>query len=255
MEEITKPKRVFCVGDIHGANKALIQVLEMCEFDYEKDTLISLGDIADGWSEVPECVETLLKIKNLVAIRGNHDVWLRDWLKSGYVNPMWLPQGGQASYDAYVKTAKIIDQKHKDFFENQIDYYIDEQNNLYTHAGWDYGWDTDFLKAGLYPVNGGNPSDNIAKECHWSREIYFGLNSHKEGKIPLKLKEAISTYNEIYIGHTATRFPYLVFHKENVYNMDTGGGWHGKLSIMNVDTKEIFQSELVRNLYPEEKGR
>jgi serine/threonine protein phosphatase 1 len=41
----------------------------------------------------------------------------------------------------------------------------------------------------------------------------------------------------------------------NVWFMDTGGGWEGKLSMMNVDTEEIFQSDLVLDLYPEERGR
>ena len=66
--------RTLVIGDIHGANRALKQVLSLSNFDNEKDTLISLGDIADGWGEVPECVDTLLGIKNLVAIRGNHDL-------------------------------------------------------------------------------------------------------------------------------------------------------------------------------------
>ena len=30
------------MGDVHGSYKALKQVLEKCNFDYEKDTLISL---------------------------------------------------------------------------------------------------------------------------------------------------------------------------------------------------------------------
>lgn len=42
----------FVVGDIHGGYKALAQCLKRSEFDPEKDFLISLGDICDGWPEV-----------------------------------------------------------------------------------------------------------------------------------------------------------------------------------------------------------
>ena len=57
--------KTFVIGDVHGNNRALLQCLEKSGFDKENDKLISLGDIADGWSEVPQCVETLLSIKNL----------------------------------------------------------------------------------------------------------------------------------------------------------------------------------------------
>ena len=140
VKENVNKGRTLVMGDIHGANEALLQVLKLSNFDNEKDTLIQLGDVADGWHEVPECVDTLLSIKNLISIRGNHDIWLRDWLKSGYINPMWLPQGGQASYDAYLRIAstqgnyKEYREKHIKFFENQVDYYIDEDNNLFVHA-------------------------------------------------------------------------------------------------------------------------
>ncbi len=60
------------MGDIHGAYQALVQCIERSGLDREHDTLIQLGDITDGFSEVYECAETLLKIKNLIAIKGNH---------------------------------------------------------------------------------------------------------------------------------------------------------------------------------------
>jgi serine/threonine protein phosphatase 1 len=34
-----------------------------------------------------------------------------------------------------------------------------------------------------------------------------------------------------------------------VWNIDTGAGWSGKLTIMNVDTKEYWQSDLISELY------
>jgi len=37
--------------------------------------------------------------------------------------------------------------------------------------------------------------------------------------------------------------------------MDTGAGWEGVLSMMNIDTKELFQSDLVADLYPGVRGR
>src|SRR6266700_1100414 len=71
--------KTFVIGDIHGAHKALLQCLDRSGFDRENDTLITLGDICDGWPYVYECVEELLKIKNIINIIGNHDQWFLKW--------------------------------------------------------------------------------------------------------------------------------------------------------------------------------
>lgn len=59
---------VWVMGDIHGAYKALEQCLIRSGFDYENDRLIQLGDIVDGYPDAFECVEELLKVKNLISI-------------------------------------------------------------------------------------------------------------------------------------------------------------------------------------------
>jgi len=41
----------------------------------------------------------------------------------------------------------------------------------------------------------------------------------------------------------------------NVWNVDTGAAFRGKLSMLDVDSKEIWQSEAVFKLYPNEFGR
>jgi serine/threonine protein phosphatase 1 len=77
------PMRTFVMGDIHGAYKALLQCLERVSFDKDKDSLIQLGDVADGFEQVYDCVEELLKIRNLVAMKGNHDEWLNQFYRAG----------------------------------------------------------------------------------------------------------------------------------------------------------------------------
>lgn len=39
--------RTLVMGDSHGGYRAIRQVLERAHFDFEKDTLICLGDVAD----------------------------------------------------------------------------------------------------------------------------------------------------------------------------------------------------------------
>lgn len=64
-------------------------------------------------------------------------------------------------------------------------------------------------------------------------------------------------YKEIFIGHTPTLHLGIdkPVNKANVWNLDTGAAFTGALSIINVETKEFWQSDLLPNVYPNEKGR
>ncbi|MCK5711019.1 MAG: metallophosphoesterase, partial [Deltaproteobacteria bacterium] len=65
--------RTLCIGDIHGNYNALVQALERSKFDMKKDRLISLGDVYDGHSSSPDCIELLIDIRHFVWVLGNHD--------------------------------------------------------------------------------------------------------------------------------------------------------------------------------------
>ena len=95
--------RVLAIGDIHGGLKALIQVLNKIEVK-DEDTLIFVGDYVDGWSESAQVIQFLIELSeniNCVFIKGNHDVWCEDWLRSGEVNPTWFMHGGKETLESY----------------------------------------------------------------------------------------------------------------------------------------------------------
>ena len=106
----------FVIGDIHGAHKALRQCLERSGFDRKKDTLIQLGDVADGYSDVYACVEELLSIPNLIAIKGNHDEWLNQFLETAYHPQGWM-MGGEATarsiWLAFLRKPAVYYQLHQ----------------------------------------------------------------------------------------------------------------------------------------------
>ena len=64
-------------------------------------------------------------------------------------------------------------------------------------------------------------------------------------------------YNEIYIGHTpTTNFGETApMNAINVWNVDTGAAFKGRITGMNVVTKAYVQSDNLPDLYPNEKGR
>lgn len=227
--------KTFVLGDSHGAFKALKQVLERSSFNYEEDRLICLGDVADGWPEVPELIEELLKIKNLIFVRGNHDQWLKDFLKYGKQPDVWVLQGGQATKSAYLERMPELMKKHLEFLKKSLFYYIDEKNRLFVHGGYELGK---------------HPKDTDKMFLMWSRHLWDDRHRSETKRI------AIQQFEEVYVGHTSIyRFSHKPIQNGNVWFMDTGGGWEGVLSLMNVDTKEVFQSDVVKELYPETRGR
>lgn len=243
--------KTFVLGDVHGAHKAFLQVMERSGFDYENDLLITLGDIVDGWPDVYNLVEELLKIKNRIDIRGNHDDWFVDFIQNG-LHPDYWRQGGLGTAQSYAEGVGLefkyqknisgnivnlnpgdIPESHIKFFKGQVNYYKDEWNNLFIHGGFDKN----------VPLRG-----QMIDLFYWDRRLWNQALSAKSGNQRLNFAE---DFNEIYIGHTSV----TIWGKDTpmsadlVWNMDTGAGWEGKLSLMNITTKEVFQSDPVCELY------
>lgn len=230
--------KTFVMGDIHGAYKALVQCLERSEFDKENDTLIQLGDIVDGYSESFECVEELLTIKNLISIKGNHDQWFNQYLETGK-HPVNWTHGGWSTRSSY--SNREIPLSHKEFFAKQLLYYKDKQNNIFVHGG--------FNRLETLRENEFTPH-----VFYWDRDLWQEVLSAESINKTINIVEP---HNEIFLGHTNT----MIWGKDTpmkaktVWNLDTNAGWGDKLTIMNVETKEFFQSDKIIKLYPNDKGR
>ena len=239
--------RTLAIGDIHGGLKALIQVLNKIEVK-DEDTLIFVGDYVDGWSESAQVIQFLLDLSeniNCVFIKGNHDVWCEEWLKTGDVNPTWYMHGGKETMDSYEGFSKDQKKQHLEFFENMPLYYLDDENRLFLHAGFTsmHGVKREVFETTLY-----------FDRTLWEMALTMDERIEKDSAIyPNRLKH----YKEIYIGHTpTTNFNVDVpMNAVNVWNIDTGAAFKGKLSGVNIDTKEVFQSDNLPVLYPDEKGR
>lgn len=220
--------RTFIIGDIHGRAKALEDCLVKSKFDLEKDVLIQLGDVCDHGGESRQAVEVLMKVKNLISIRGNHDARVELWLKTGFKDPDWLNNGGTETLISYEPISSEEKEKHKIFYQNQVNYHISDTNDLFVHAGF------------LHPQGPGKEADPSV--LYWDRSMWFdALKAYDEGHSP---PERLSLYNEIFIGHTPT-LNYGIgqpMHVFNIWNLDTGAGTYGRLSIMELRTKEVIQS-------------
>src|SRR5688572_1825197 len=220
----------YVMGDIHGAFRAFKQCLERAEFNYESDKLICLGDVADGWPDTKQCIDELLKIKNLIYILGNHDLWVLQWMKTRVAENVWVTQGGSATIASYSE----IPQSHIEFLERGVPFFLDN-NRLFVHAG---------IKTNL-PL-----AEQDLKIFCWDRTLVQKAWELFVKESPAKL----TAFDEIYIGHTPIPFDHPIQSCE-IWMMDTGAGWSGTLSMMNVYTKETFVSDRVPSLYPGVEGR
>ncbi len=249
--------RTLVIGDVHGGLRALKQVLERCDYNKEQDKLIFLGDYVDGWSESAELITYLIELRDNTSIEpvfimGNHDEWFYNFIIYGKMDGNWMMNGGKSTINSYERFINSDEgkniEKHREFLKNLVEHHVDDKNRAFVHAGCVFD----------VPLERTNRLNKL-----WDREMWNKCLSGKH----------VNHYHELYIGHTTTLSHICRTHlpesklqevgkpitvpmnRQNVWNLDTGGGWSGKLSVMDIDTKQFWQSDFVYELYPEEKGR
>jgi serine/threonine protein phosphatase 1 len=229
--------RRFVIGDIHGGHKALIQCLERSGFDRQKDWLVSLGDICDGWPQVRQTVDELLKLKHFKMVLGNHDQWTLRWMENGWREDIWTSQGGFATMGSYGFDRESVPQSHRNLFA-RAPLYLEWDNKLFVHGGID-------------------PSVEMTRQdpelLVWDRDLLAG--AVRMSKTDPSFRYGV--WDDIFIGHTTTECyrTTVPIHACNVWAIDTGGGWSGPLTIMDIDSHQYWQSDPVPKLYPECPGR
>ena len=215
--------RKFVLGDIHGNFKALKEVLTLSGFNYDKDKLIILGDVCDGHNKTKDCVDELLKIKNRVFVVGNHDLWFIDYIRDMNCLQHWIYSGGDATLESYQRSEPgTIPESHRKFFCDEPVPYHEEDGMCFVHGGFPFG---------------SSPKWETVETLVWDRSLCYYMKQHPDAVIP--------QYKHVFVGHTTTQFfqgakSPLTF--GNLTMMDCGGGWDGRLAIMDIHTKKYWLS-------------
>lgn len=239
--------RILVLGDQHGALKAVKQVLERCKFNPNEDLLINLGDVVDRGAESAELVQFYIDLSEEclykpLFIRGNHDLFCHEWLRGGIPKMEWLMQGGKATVESYINTGYINEESHLNFFNEMFDFYIDTKNRGYVHAGF------------TSPKGLGN--ERFVKNYYWDRSLWsFANTEHNTFEFEARI-EIFNVHEEVFIGHTPTLIlnETVPIKRCNFWNLDTGAGYaEGRLTIMDTNSKEIWQSDIIEELYPDTK--
>lgn len=250
-------QRTLVLGDVHGAARAVEQVLHRAGFDPSRDRLVSLGDVCDGWPDVDQVLDLLLGLDHVELILGNHDAWALLWIQTGRPPQTWPSQGGWATIWSYARRARrdrTVDEdtvaaiardvpaEHRGLLEAARPFLIetrpDDRRVLYTHAGW-------------HPRMPPDGQDEY--HLRWGRDLWLEARFREaracDGESP-----RVTAFDAVFLGHTPTEWtePRPVL---ELWNLDQGAGWDGVLTVMDVDSEEWWQSDPVPDLYPGEHGR
>lgn len=204
--------RLIAVGDIHGHQLALESLLNLLSPQVE-DTIVTLGDYINRGPDSRGVLDTLLGLQELcqlIPILGNHEEMMLDSRDDRHAEQRWRYQGGEATLNSYGYNAGVnqIPQSHWDFLSQCCSYYESEKF-IFTHAN--YCW---------YSALNDQPSSLL----RWLSLEESAPRPHVSGKT-------------VILGHT----PGSV-RDEGFYRcIDTGCGFEGLLTAMDVESKRVWQ--------------
>ncbi|OQM34206.1 symmetrical bis(5'-nucleosyl)-tetraphosphatase [bacterium endosymbiont of Pedicinus badii] len=258
----------YLIGDIHGRYLEFMQLLKNICFDFKNDTLWSTGDVVFKGNFSFKTLKFLYKNrKSIKIVLGNHEIKLINLYYEGFLEK-------NSEFHNKNETKKIIL-----WLKKQPFFRIDKKNNfLISHAGIHPHFHKIkeikkisntlefFLK---------NKTNFFLNHIMKKRKIYkkskkflerlqFYLNSFiymrycfSDGSIDTKYKDIpentpnilkpwfifeskIFKKYSIIFGHWSTLYSTKISIPKNIYCLDTGCCWGGKLSILKWESKKIF---------------
>ncbi len=209
----SKPDRILCCSDIHGYAGALRKVLFSARWRPGKDQLILLGDYVDRGPSPREVVselKTLLRCPGVVALCGNHEKMLWEYLQGQLSYEHYMSNGGKVTLDAYRSDDAALQADAE--FLYRLPRYHETEDYIFVHAG---------LRPGV-------PLDQQSEEdLLWIRDEF--INNYR-GKT-------------VVFGHSPT--PYIdggqdVYRGKDKIGIDTGAAYGGLLTVLELPSGKTY---------------
>lgn len=209
---------LYAVGDLHGCYNLLMQNLKVIGFDFDKDLLISVGDLVDRGTQSVECVG-LLSQPWFKAIRGNHEEFCIEGLNNADVANIHARSeiGGDWFYQLDEDLKKEIVEK---FLKLPLILEVHHHGKKFgfVHADIKQN-DWEMLKQAIY-----NEEDSVVQNCIWGRGRIKATNDDPAYHV-------IHGIDEVYLGHTPLKES---TQRQNCFFIDTGAVYSGKLTIVKL---------------------
>lgn len=209
--------RTLAIGDIHGCNQALVQLLEILE-PSPKDRIIFVGDYIDRGPESRQVVDTLLSLKEKcspIFLRGNHEVMILNAREDPIKANSWRNCGGLEAVFSYGGDFRsdwesLIPESHWHFFANTARFF-ETETHIFVHACVD-------------------PELDMSEQPDWLLywEHLDRLKAHKSGKT-------------IICGHTPQKSGQIEDLGFGIY-IDTGAATGGWLTCLDAGSGRFWQT-------------
>lgn len=202
----------YAIGDIHGCAKSLRHLVEWVSPGPD-DTLITLGDYIDRGSNSRGVIKYLRELateKNLITLKGNHELIMEGALRSNKIFDWWKNVGGLETLKSYgAKTVKAIPRSHRKFVRDGLPFH-----ETGTHI---------FVHGGVHPCQ--SIADHSIDDLCWLR--VYTAQPHYSGKI-------------VVCGHTPQRDgrPLDLGHTICIDTWACNKGW---LTCLEVETGRYWQ--------------
>jgi serine/threonine protein phosphatase 1 len=212
-------RRIFAIGDIHGCNDKLNQLLERIKPDPLADTLVFIGDYLDRGPDPGEVIDTLLDLKktfpNVICLQGNHEAMFLNYYLEGKDKELYFANGGGITLFSYgitidgARMGRGIPEEHLCFLAS-LPLYYETEEYLFVHAG---------LRPGIL-LSRQSPEDLL-----WIRDEFIDSDCDF-GKT-------------VVFGHTALCEPLI---EKNKIGIDTGAVYGGCLTCIELPSRKIVQA-------------
>ncbi|MGK7922802.1 MAG: metallophosphoesterase family protein [Trichodesmium sp.] len=191
--------RILAIGDIHGHSRAFDTLIAAVKPGL-KDIIITLGDYVDRGPDSQGVIDRLIALhqtRQLIALRGNHELMMLRSRNSSEYKARWHKSGGKETLASYSKSRKYqksnIPDEHWHFLENVCVDWWESEKHFFVHAN--AAADTSLHQQSEYKLFWEKLDNPIP---HFSgKTMVCGHTSQKSGK-PLNLGHAICIDTRVY---------------------------------------------------------
>lgn len=253
---------IYAIGDVQGCYRELIQLLELIDFDAEKDQLWFTGDLINRG---PQSLEVLRFVKNLghkaITVLGNHDLHYLA-VASGV-----MPIKKQDTFQDILQAKDA-----KDLFDwlrcRPLIYYDENKKFLLVHAGIPPQWNirtalecaheveenlrSEYYRESLKNMYGDSPANRFRMIVNYCTRMRFvdaegnlelqyktNLSGQPEGYFPwFKLPCQLPPEINIIFGHWAALMGKT--DTSHRFALDTGCCWGNALSALRLEDLSHF---------------
>lgn len=232
---------IYLMTDIHGDIEKYKAMLDRIEFDKTADKLYILGDCIDrGKHGLLLLNEVMQGIKEgyIVLIKGNHELFMQQYLEGKLRGMLWDAFGGEDTREALDRCTKEEKDMYYEFIKSLPLYLkinVSGKEVLLTHSGID----VDYL---VYDSEKINVAKSI--ELGAKKDEYRLLISDDIHYMASKQRKMFDTY--VYCGHYPCRR--IEDHKrDDIYvsdtytDLDTGNGLeNGRLCCLCINNGNVY---------------